>query len=85
MKEQLEKRLEELQKEFGAGDAQLKELRNQALNLEQTLLRISGAAQVIREELDRNELENSTSDPIETVVSMPEFKAGKSGKEIYDE
>ena len=51
MREQLEHRLEELKKEFGAGQARASELEKQQATLHQTLLRISGAIQVLEEEL----------------------------------
>ncbi len=55
MKAQLEKRLAELKAEFEAGQKVLAELRQKQVNLEQTLLRIGGAIQVLKEELDKAE------------------------------
>ena len=49
MKEQLEKRLIELKSEFEAGQKMLAELEKKRADLETTLLRISGAIQVIEE------------------------------------
>jgi predicted nuclease with TOPRIM domain len=49
MKEQLEARLQELKAEFEAGQKMLAELEQKKINLEQTLLRISGAIQVLEE------------------------------------
>jgi predicted nuclease with TOPRIM domain len=49
MKEQLETRLHELKSEFDAGQKMLAELEQKKINLEQTLLRISGAIQVLEE------------------------------------
>jgi len=54
MQQQLEKRLEELRKEFETGQNKLQELARQEQLLRETLLRISGAIQVIEEELARN-------------------------------
>ncbi len=51
MREKLERRLEELKKEFYAGKARMADLEEQQLTLQQTLLRISGAIQVLEEEL----------------------------------
>jgi vacuolar-type H+-ATPase subunit D/Vma8 len=51
MREQLEKRLEELRDEFESGQKMLNELETKRENLRQTLLRISGAIQVLEEEL----------------------------------
>jgi hypothetical protein len=51
MKEQLQKRLEELRAEFEAGQKMLTELEAKRENLRQTLLRISGAIQILEEEL----------------------------------
>lgn len=53
MKEQLEKRLAELKAEFEAGQRQLETVESQANALRQTLLRISGAIQVLEEEIAR--------------------------------
>jgi chromosome segregation ATPase len=51
MREQLERRLEELKKEFTSGQARVAELEKQHVIVQQTLLRISGAIQVLEEEL----------------------------------
>jgi predicted nuclease with TOPRIM domain len=53
MREQLQKRLEELKAEFEAGQTMLNELDTKRDNLRQTLLRISGAVQVLEEELTK--------------------------------
>lgn len=61
MKQQLEQRLKELRSEFESGKRALTELETKQMNLRNTLLRISGAIQVIEEELSRKnqpELEN---------------------------
>lgn len=49
MKEQIETRLKELKAEFEAGQKMLVNLENQKADLQQTLLRISGAIQVLEE------------------------------------
>ncbi len=53
MRERLEKRLQELRAEFESGQRMLADLEQQRLNLEKTMLRISGAIQVLEEELGR--------------------------------
>lgn len=53
MREQLERRLQELRSEFEAGQKAMSELETQQNNLRNTLLRISGAIQVLQEELDK--------------------------------
>jgi len=49
--QQLEKRLEQLRQEFASGQNQLAELDQKRANLRDTLLRISGAIQVLEETL----------------------------------
>ena len=51
MREQLEQRLRELKAEFESGQKMLADLEAKAANLRETLLRISGAIQVLEEEL----------------------------------
>lgn len=51
MREQLQKRLEELRAELEAGQKMLNDLDAKRENLRQTLLRISGAVQILEEEL----------------------------------
>lgn len=53
MQEQLRKRLEDLKSEFDRGKCKLDALESEAAELRQTLLRISGAIQVLQEELDK--------------------------------
>ena len=55
MREHLEQRLQELKTEFGKGQHTLQELEQQAATVRQTLLRISGAIQVLEEELGEAE------------------------------
>jgi len=52
MRERLEARLEELRGELIAGETRLRELEAEEAGLRETLLRISGAAQVVRELLE---------------------------------
>lgn len=51
MRKQLEERLQSLKSEFAVGQQKLAELEAQEANLRNTLLRISGAIQVLEEEL----------------------------------
>jgi predicted nuclease with TOPRIM domain len=51
MREQLRMRLEELKNEFETGQARLRELEMQEAHLRETMLRISGAIQVLEEAL----------------------------------
>ena len=51
MREQLEARLEELKGEYETGQARLRELEAQGARLRETMLRISGAIQVLEEAL----------------------------------
>lgn len=51
MKEKLERRLESLKSEFDLGQKKLAEVETQAVSLRDMLLRISGAIQVLNEEL----------------------------------
>lgn len=49
MEEKIQERLNELQREFEAGQAMLAELQTKQATLKETLLRISGAIQVLQE------------------------------------
>jgi predicted nuclease with TOPRIM domain len=51
METRLRRRLEELSAEYDKGKKTLEELEGQASNLRATLMRISGAIQVLQEEL----------------------------------
>lgn len=53
MKEQLLERLEQLNEELSNGRRMLADLQRREVNLRETLLRISGAIQVIEEELKK--------------------------------
>lgn len=55
MKEQLQNRLEELRKEFETGQSRLKELEAEQAYVRETMLRISGAIQVLEEALRESE------------------------------
>ena len=55
MQEQLQQRLDELKKEFEIGQNRLQEMDRQQAHLRETLLRISGAIQVLEELLAQNQ------------------------------
>ena len=63
MQEQLQERLEALKKEFATGQARLQELEMQQGHLRETLLRISGAIQVLEELLAQGQAEVGNSNP----------------------
>ncbi|MDJ0800357.1 MAG: hypothetical protein QNJ51_26710 [Calothrix sp. MO_167.B12] len=57
MKEQLEKRLAEFKAEFASGQKAMTELETKQANLRDTLLRISGAIQILEEEISKTDAE----------------------------
>jgi chromosome segregation ATPase len=68
MKQQLEQRLQSLKAEFEAGQKMLADLEAKQANLRETLLRISGAIQVIEEELSKaSETDENSNQPVETI------------------
>ena len=73
MKEKLEKRLEELKKEFESGQEMLADLDNKRADLRATLLRISGAIQVINEQLNPGEVAEAPS--VDSSASEEDEKA----------
>jgi prefoldin subunit 5 len=54
MREQLQRRLEELRAEYQKGQAAAEELEAKLSNVRSMMLRLSGAIQVLQEELDRD-------------------------------
>ena len=54
MRTQLEKRLAELREELEKGQTMLAELKTKEANLQESMLRILGAIQVLEEELSRD-------------------------------
>jgi uncharacterized coiled-coil protein SlyX len=54
MKQQLEQRLEELKREMATGQKVLGELEARGVTMRESLLRISGAIQVLEEELAKS-------------------------------
>ena len=63
MEARLRQRLEQLQAEYEKGKKTLEDLEGQATNLRTTLLRISGAIQVLQEELNRGEVPGGSHPP----------------------
>jgi len=59
MKRELEARLKELKEEYRKGQGQLVALEQESANLKNTLLRISGAIQILQELLGDKASENS--------------------------
>ena len=73
MKTRLTQRLKELQSEYESGQKMLMDLENQRENLNQTLLRISGAVQVLQEEINNfsepgDEIETLSNEQIESAT-----------------
>ena len=64
MKEQLEKRLAELKAEFESGQKVMAELETKQANLRDTLLRISGAIQILEEEIAKVSAQEENSQEI---------------------
>ncbi|MDJ0719870.1 MAG: hypothetical protein QNJ54_37570 [Prochloraceae cyanobacterium] len=67
MKEQLEKRLAELKAEFESGQKVMADLEAKQANLRDTLLRISGAIQILEEEISKASQESENSQEIEAI------------------
>ena len=70
MREQLTKRLELLKSEFEKGQKKLTEVEAQASGLRSTLLRISGAIQVLEEELAKDNGDRGEMVPRETNAAV---------------
>jgi predicted nuclease with TOPRIM domain len=69
MKEKIQKRLQVLKSEFEAGQKVMTELEEKQANLRQTLLRISGAIQVLEEVLNETLEENGSLTDVPTAGS----------------
>ncbi|MDV3455382.1 hypothetical protein RZN05_00180 [Sphingomonas sp. HF-S4] len=63
MRERLAARLAELKEEFGKGTEKLGQLDEETRVLRETLLRISGAIQVLTEELERDQPSEAADAP----------------------
>jgi predicted nuclease with TOPRIM domain len=66
VQEQLKRRLEGLKKEFETGQARLRELETEQTYVRETLLRISGAIQVLEETLADGRASGETAPAPET-------------------
>jgi hypothetical protein len=77
MIDQLQARLAELTKEYQLGEAQLRELTQQETALRETLLRISGAIQVLEEMLSK--AHESAQPPADAVGRVGESSADENG------
>lgn len=71
MKKQLEQRLKELKTEFASGQKMLADLESRQMNLRETLLRISGAIQVVEE------MSSDSSEDNGKPVQQPEVQSTK--------
>lgn len=70
MKEQLEQRLAELKTEYDSGQQVLVELEERQSNLRGTMLRISGAMQVLEELLAEEQVKKGESADSEKITSI---------------
>lgn len=61
MHDQIKQRLQELQQEYESGQKMLADIERRQMELQQTLLRISGAIQVLEEMLSKEVEEDSHS------------------------
>ena len=75
MRQQLEQRLQQLKAEYESGQKVLVELETKAANVRESLLRISGAIQVLEEEL--NQEKDNHSAPLETVDAVSSIPVGE--------
>ena len=85
MKQQLEQRLQQLKTEFESGQKLLTDLQTRETEVEKSLLRISGAIQVLEEELGKaNERDSngasSESENLEVVETQSETVEASNGK-----
>ena len=71
MREQLEKRIKGLQAEFESGQRMLSEMDAKQAKLRESMLRISGAIQVLQEELNKatKPVPDNEKQPVESTES----------------
>ena len=72
MQEAMRARLELLRREFETGEARLAELERQRTQLTETMLRISGAMQVLEEMLDEGTQGQPSLDGVGAMAAAPE-------------
>jgi predicted nuclease with TOPRIM domain len=65
MREQLQKRVEQLREEFENGQKMLTDLESRQASLRETLMRIAGAIQVLEEELSKS----AENDNVENIIA----------------
>ena len=79
MRDRLQARLGELKKEFATGKSHLQELERQQMHLRETMLRISGAIQVLEELLAQGQPAGqngtSTDEPQSAIVHRDDVSA----------
>jgi uncharacterized coiled-coil protein SlyX len=78
MRERLEQRLQELRSEYKKGEQTLAELEQQATATRQALLRISGAIQVLEEELGESAEHQNNSGAPSAQKTGPANEAGSA-------
>lgn len=71
MRDQMERRLDDLRKEFAIGQEKLQELERQQSSLSQTMLRISGAIQVLEEVLAEPQPGHENGVPVPVIQEVP--------------
>ena len=72
MRGQLAQRLQQLKAEFDTGQKMLAGLEQKRANLEQTLLRISGAIQVLEELLAAEKVSGNRAEPVVDATTASE-------------
>ncbi len=80
MKQQLEQRLKELRVEFESGQKMLADLENRQTNLKTTLLRMSGAIQVLEELLEKSD--GKSGEPLEQSYIKPEEQVRSEAEDV---
>jgi predicted nuclease with TOPRIM domain len=69
LRDQLEARLRELEQDYAVGERRLRQLDLEQAHLRETLLRLSGAMQVLRELLDPDAVDSVSAATHETDVA----------------
>ena len=71
MQQQIQERLAALRKDFEAGQARLKQMETEQAYLRETLLRISGAIQVLQEIVEQDPARRPAESPAQSIASEP--------------